>query len=94
MNIGHLDNVEGIVYFSTNYSSFKAFYDVETFKDVSMNGEIETVFDNFDVTVSPNAYVIVDTDGTNSGEELLSIRLSPATCGKVARMIEKELKND
>lgn len=79
------------VYFSSEMSSFKAFFSVDEYKDVSMNGAIETPVIDVCVTVSPNAYVVLDSDGTDDGEILLDVRLTDDMCRELARLIEKEI---
>lgn len=79
------------VYFSSAMSSFKAFFSVDEYKDVSMNGEIETPFIDVCVTVNPNAHVVLDSDGTDDSEFLLDVRLTDDMCRELARLIEKEI---
>lgn len=80
-----------VVYFESEYSSFKAFFKTETYPDVSMNGEIETPIIDVCVTVDPNAFVIFETDGTDDGEILREIRLTDKECRQLAHLIEKEI---
>ena len=79
------------VFFSSAMSSFKAFFSVDEYKDVSMNGVIEIPIIDVCVTVSPNAHVVLDSDGTEDSEFLLDVRLTDDMCREVAALIENEI---
>lgn len=89
--INYVSAENKVVYFESEYSNFKAFFKTETYPDVSMNGEIETLIEGRDIIVDPNAFVIFDTDGTDDGEILREIRLTDKECRELADLIDMEI---
>lgn len=79
------------VFFSSAMSSFKAFFVINYYDDVALDGAIEYNKVETDVIVSPNAHVVLDSDGTDDSEFLLDVRLTDDMCRELARLIEKEI---
>ena len=80
------------VFFSSEYSSFRASFSVEEVRDFYMSGEKETIYKRLDVTVRNQAVVFVYTDGEDdSNDVVLDCYLTDDMCRELARLIEKEI---
>ena len=93
LKIDHLDQTCNQVYFSSSMSSFRADYQVYEYKDVAVNGEIETPIAGIDVTVRNQCHVFVDTDGTRDGDIVLGTVLTDDMCREVVNLVSDMLKN-
>lgn len=90
--IDYLSKENGQVFFSSEYSHFRADCRIEEYKDVSMNGEIETPIIDYCVRVRNQAAVFVLIDSEDeSNDVVLDCRLSDEMCRELERLIEKEL---
>jgi len=92
LKIDHLDLDNHQVYFSSPMSSFRADYTVDVYKDVAVNGEIETLITSIDVTVRNQCHVFVDTDGTKDGDIVLDAVLTDDMCREVANLVSDMLE--
>lgn len=92
LKIDHLDLDNHQVYFSSPMSSFRADYTVTVYKDVAVNGEIETPITGIDVTVRNKGHVFVDTDGTRDGDIVLDTVLTDEICREVANLVSDMLE--
>ena len=90
--IDHLDLDNHQVCFSSPMSSFRASYQAHEYKDVALNGELETPITGIDVTVRNQCHVFVDTDGTKDGDIVLDTMLTDDMCREVANLVSNELK--
>lgn len=92
LKIDHLDLDNHQVYFSSQMSSFRADYQVHEYKDVALNGEIETPITLIDVTVRNQCHVFIDTDGTRDGDIVLDTQLTDDMCREVANLVSSQLE--
>ena len=89
--IDYVSKENGVVWFSSAMSSFKAYFKTEEYDDVSMSDAIETPIIDVDVTVSPNALCVLDSNGNDDSEILLAVFLTDDMCRELARLIKKEI---
>ena len=85
LTIDYLSIEKAQVFFSSEYSSFRASFQVDENKDVWMDGAIEHEYNRIDVTVYNNAVVYVTDD------IVLDVKLTDDICREVAKLIEKEI---
>lgn len=85
LTIDYLSIENNQVFFSSEYSRFRASFQIDENKDVWMDGAIEHVYNRVDVTVYNNAVVYVTDD------IILDVKLTDDLCHEVAKLIEKEI---